>query len=773
MWVRITVFVDEQGFRDEFDEIDNIATHLLMLDDSDHPIATCRVFRKDNTDTYIIGRLAVVKEHRGKGLGAFMLREAENYVASVGGRYLTLHSQCRAQNFYAKCGFMAHGEIEYEENCPHIWMTKQVTTVHNMRLNNQPFDLIERGEKTIELRLYDEKRRLIKVGDTIRFTHTDDTSRTLERQVIALHTFPSFEDLYNTLPLERCGYTPENISAAHPSDMEAYYSHDEQEKYGVVGIEIGKIMKIDRIIATQNEIMISFDCKAISNISAYAYIPLVCGDAEQKHIGRLLAKSSLVRDGNIIFPRFADGYDLLICRFEVRAGANTIDGVRYVTDFSEDFSQNNSPAPEVKKPVGTWVTAEEYDYDYLEFGCMMTEINSAWIQKLSPADGDIVHIYNGKKYYFDRKCMDMYDNLMIPCIKRNIPCLIRLINRPSYRLRGSDDALMRVILHPAYEQPDFSEQMSAFNIRTEEGLDMYCAFVDFICARYTDRSSPLCCAHVLDIGNEINTPDTWHNCGPMACKDYMEEYTAQLRIAHLIAKKYYAHSRVNISLDHHFNMRLKPDALRYHSARECLAYLSKYCHRDGDFDWGIAAHPYPENLSVCDFYNDTTAIFSFDTPRITMKNMEMWQHIVELDEFKFRGKARKVVFDEQGFHTTTEDPETENKGAYAFVLAYLKMRKSPNLDWFLINRYADMPLDDEASLHLGLRYEQGYADDDHLFVIPGDYKKICFAIRDMETDNEQKWKDEARKYIGAELFDSLISPPIPEKNSYFADIINN
>ena len=68
MWVRITVFVDEQGFRDEFDEIDNIATHLLMLDDSDHPIATCRVFRKDNTDTYIIGRLAVVKEHRGKGL---------------------------------------------------------------------------------------------------------------------------------------------------------------------------------------------------------------------------------------------------------------------------------------------------------------------------------------------------------------------------------------------------------------------------------------------------------------------------------------------------------------------------------------------------------------------------------------------------------------------------------------------------------------------------------------------------------------------------------
>lgn len=531
-------------------------------------------------------------------------------------------------------------------------------------------------------------------------------------------------------------------------------------------------MKVSRITATQNEIMLHIDGTISDGISASAYVPLICGDAEQKYTGRLLAESSLVRDGHIIFPRIHDGYDLLTCRFEVKADGKEICGVRYVTDFSNDFSRDNSPEPYVRKPVGTWVTALEEDIDILDLGCMMTEINSAWIQTLSPSSEDIVHVWNGKEYYFDKKFMDIYDKLMIPCIKRNIPCLIRLINRPSYRLRSSDDTLMSIIRHPCYEDTGFSEQMSAFNIRTEDGLDMYCAFVDFICARYVDKSSPLCCAYVLDVGNEINTPDTWHNCGPMRCEDYMEEYTQQLRLAHLIAHKYYAHSRVNISLDHHFNMRLKPDELRYYTARECLAYLAKYSRRDGDFDWGIAAHPYPENLSLCDFYNDTTATFSFYTPRITMKNMEMWQHIVELDEFRFRGTPRRVVFDEQGFHTRDDDPETENKGAYAFVLAYVKLRNSQNLDWFLINRYADMPLDDESSLHLGLRYEKGYADDEHLFIIPGDYKKICFAIRDMETDGEQTWIDEARDYIGAELFDGLVSPPTPTPTDYFKNIIN-
>ena len=109
--------------------------------------------------------------------------------------------------------------------------------LHNMKLNPSPFEMIKSGEKTIELRLFDEKRQQLKAGDKIVFTDTT-TGETLNTTVVKLHRFDSFEELYKSLPLLKCGYTTENIDNAKPSDMEQYYSVEEQRKYGVVGIEL-------------------------------------------------------------------------------------------------------------------------------------------------------------------------------------------------------------------------------------------------------------------------------------------------------------------------------------------------------------------------------------------------------------------------------------------------------------------------------------------------------------------------------------------------------
>lgn len=113
---------------------------------------------------------------------------------------------------------------------------------YTMRLNPAPFSMIARGEKIFELRLYDEKRQKIRVGDTLRFIHAKNEGKQLVCRVVGLHKFPTFEALYAYLPLTKCGYTEENITDAKPSDMEEYYSKEAQKKYGVVGIEI-EVMK--------------------------------------------------------------------------------------------------------------------------------------------------------------------------------------------------------------------------------------------------------------------------------------------------------------------------------------------------------------------------------------------------------------------------------------------------------------------------------------------------------------------------------------------------
>ena len=108
---------------------------------------------------------------------------------------------------------------------------------HEMKLHPSPFEKIKSGAKNIELRLYDEKRQNIHTGDDILFTNTA-TGEKLRATVKKLHLFDSFEELYKNLPLLQCGYTTQELATAHPSDMAQYYSVEEQQKYGVVGIEL-------------------------------------------------------------------------------------------------------------------------------------------------------------------------------------------------------------------------------------------------------------------------------------------------------------------------------------------------------------------------------------------------------------------------------------------------------------------------------------------------------------------------------------------------------
>lgn len=120
--IRITVFVTEQGFVDEIDEIDSIATHFVAFD-GDKAIATCRIF--DNEDGgCILGRLAVLKNYRGKGIGQMLLDYVCDYAKENAVSCIRLHSQYTAREFYKKCGFSECSQIDYEQGCKHIWMNK-------------------------------------------------------------------------------------------------------------------------------------------------------------------------------------------------------------------------------------------------------------------------------------------------------------------------------------------------------------------------------------------------------------------------------------------------------------------------------------------------------------------------------------------------------------------------------------------------------------------------------------------------------------------------
>ena len=107
--------------------------------------------------------------------------------------------------------------------------------MHKMNLASAPFIAIAEGRKTVEMRLYDEKRAAICVGDEIEFENIE-THQTILCKVISFARFQDFFELYANFDKALLGYDVHEV--ANPEDMYQYYSPQMVQQYGVLAIEI-------------------------------------------------------------------------------------------------------------------------------------------------------------------------------------------------------------------------------------------------------------------------------------------------------------------------------------------------------------------------------------------------------------------------------------------------------------------------------------------------------------------------------------------------------
>ena len=108
--------------------------------------------------------------------------------------------------------------------------------LHKMKLQEDPFERIKNGTKTVEFRLFDEKRQKIKIGDKIEFSKLPDLREKLLVNVIELYREDTFEKLFRTL------YSDEKEIKEKTNSMQKYYSPEEEKEYGVIGIKIALLV---------------------------------------------------------------------------------------------------------------------------------------------------------------------------------------------------------------------------------------------------------------------------------------------------------------------------------------------------------------------------------------------------------------------------------------------------------------------------------------------------------------------------------------------------
>ncbi len=122
--IRKEVFCEEQGYQNEFDELDPDSISLVLYLDKE-PIATGRLVKIDPSQ-YQIGRIAVRKPYRHKQIGSYLMRFLCKKAREMGAATCIVHAQLEKRAFYLRLGFkiLGDGEIDFDEGHPHVYMIR-------------------------------------------------------------------------------------------------------------------------------------------------------------------------------------------------------------------------------------------------------------------------------------------------------------------------------------------------------------------------------------------------------------------------------------------------------------------------------------------------------------------------------------------------------------------------------------------------------------------------------------------------------------------------
>lgn len=124
-YIRREVFIKEQNVpeEEEFDEADLRAHHVIVYSVG-KPVATGRIFKAG--ENWLIGRISVLKEFRGKQAGKIVVEKLLEKAAELEAGDIYIHAQTHAVSFYGKFGFIPYGDTFLEANIEHISMVKKI-----------------------------------------------------------------------------------------------------------------------------------------------------------------------------------------------------------------------------------------------------------------------------------------------------------------------------------------------------------------------------------------------------------------------------------------------------------------------------------------------------------------------------------------------------------------------------------------------------------------------------------------------------------------------
>ena len=107
-----------------------------------------------------------------------------------------------------------------------------------MKLNQDPFERIKSGKKTIEVRLFDYKRQMLNLGEIMSFSKLPDLKEKISVEVMGLLRYRNFKELLDDFSMDYFGYSKDYSKEKFIEEIYKIYTKEEEKKWGVLGIKI-------------------------------------------------------------------------------------------------------------------------------------------------------------------------------------------------------------------------------------------------------------------------------------------------------------------------------------------------------------------------------------------------------------------------------------------------------------------------------------------------------------------------------------------------------
>ena len=427
-------------------------------------------------------------------------------------------------------------------------------------------------------------------------------------------------------------------------------------------------------------------------------------------------------------------------------------------------ARNVDEIPAVRQPAempllgkkglgGFWLGPNVQDID--DLGIKSVTVNvvlTAFISTSPSSFGTYIgHPYAGKQYYIDAGQVNALDATLKECTRRGIVTSVILLVSPD----ACPAAMKKVMIHPECDGGYYSMP----NLTTIESVCAYAAIIDFMAKRYSGSQYGRINHWIMH--NEVDYGKEWTNMGDQPINNYMDAYYKSMRIVSNIARQYDQHTWVMGSYTHSWTAS-SSDGAGYNT-KNMLEITKQYSRAEGDFPWGVAYHPYPQDLTKPRFWtDDTRSTYDMNSAYCTFKNLEVidaWAR--DTDNF-YQGRQKRLIFlSENGTNSPDYSDTQLSYQAAGACWAWKKVARLTGIDGIQWHNWQDNRA--EFGLRIGLRR---YTDDE---TDPNGRKPVWFVWQAAETDQEDAVFQPYLKIIGRKSWDDIFNERLMDVDSPEAD----